>query len=66
MSRRARTLRVLAAVVVLLVLAVGVITGWPAPEGPAVDPLPLGLPDPTTTVALARVAEGTLLLRRVD
>ncbi len=30
------------------------------------DPRPLALPDPGTTAALARVPEGTLLLRAVD
>ncbi|MCA9558228.1 MAG: hypothetical protein KC583_06625, partial [Myxococcales bacterium] len=50
---------------VLSIVAAGVVTGWPAAAGPVVDPLPLTLPDTTTTVALARVTEGTLLLRGV-
>lgn len=66
LSRRARVLRRLAAVAALGLLGAAVATGWPVAEGPVVDPLPLTLPDATTTVALARVSEGTLLLREVS
>lgn len=37
----------------------------PATHGPPVAPLPLALPDPGVAVALARTAEGTLLLNAV-
>lgn len=51
---------------VLLGVGIGILVDRNAPpRGPIVAPRPLALPDLDTTVAVARLAEGTLVLREV-
>lgn len=58
--------RALAGVALAGLAVAAVATGRPVPEGPAVSPWPLALPDPTDAVALARVSDGTLVLTGVN
>lgn len=64
--RRLKLAAIAAALVAVLVTALLVLDFRAQHSGPLADPWPLELPDPKQTVALARVDQGTLILRTVS